>query len=295
MRVLAFDPFVGAERYRELGVEKAASAEDVYAVADFITVHLPKTPDTEGWLDAEAFAEMRDGVRILNVARGGLIDEAALKDALDSGKVAGAALDVFRGRADHRAPAVRLPNVVVTPHLGASTAEATDRAGYQAAEQVVAALTGGAVTTAVNMPGDRRRGPRGARPVHAAVHGARALRDGAGARACRSSASRWSSSAASPSATRARSSIAVLLGVLSGHTEEDVNAVNVPAVAAERGIELVEIAPRERARLHRPHPRHGLLGDGAPARRRHDARPAPPPAPARGVGPALQPPARART
>src|SRR5262249_50447392 len=95
MRVLAFDPFVSAERYRELGVEKAASSDEVYAQADFITVHLPKTPETEGWLDADAFAKMRDGVRILNVARGGLIDDRALKGALDSGKVAGAALDVF--------------------------------------------------------------------------------------------------------------------------------------------------------------------------------------------------------
>ncbi len=95
MRVLAFDPFVSAERYRELGVEKAADSDEIYAQADFITVHLPKTPETEGWLDAAAFAKMRDGVRILNVARGGLIDDAALKDALDAGKVGGAALDVF--------------------------------------------------------------------------------------------------------------------------------------------------------------------------------------------------------
>ena len=80
MRVLAFDPYVSAERYRELGVEKAESPEDIYAQADFITVHLPKTPETEGFLDAAAFAQMRDGVRVLNVARGGLIDEAALQD-----------------------------------------------------------------------------------------------------------------------------------------------------------------------------------------------------------------------
>ena len=153
MRVLAFDPFVSAERYRELGVEKAADSDDLYAQADFITVHLPKTPETEGWLNAEAFAKMRDGVRILNVARGGLIDDAALKDALDSGKVGGAALDVFPSEPITDYPLFQgYPNVVVTPHLGASTAEATDRAGYQSAEQVVAALTGGVVSTAVNIP-----------------------------------------------------------------------------------------------------------------------------------------------
>src|SRR6516165_8750894 len=153
MRVLAFDPFVSAERFRELGVEKAESSDDLYAQADFITVHLPKTPETLGWVGAEAFAKMRDGVRILNVARGGLIDDDALRDALDSGRVAGAALDVFPSEPITDYPLFSgYPNVVVTPHLGASTAEATDRAGYQSAEQVVAALTGAVVSTAVNVP-----------------------------------------------------------------------------------------------------------------------------------------------
>ncbi|HEY1566302.1 MAG TPA: hydroxyacid dehydrogenase, partial [Solirubrobacteraceae bacterium] len=96
MHVVAFDPYVAAERYRELGVEQAASPDDVYAAADFITLHLPKTPDTEGWLNAEVLAKCRDGVRILNVARGPLVVDEDLKAALDSGKVAGAALDVFR-------------------------------------------------------------------------------------------------------------------------------------------------------------------------------------------------------
>src|ERR671921_635414 len=153
MRIVAFDPFVSSERYRELGVEKADTSADVYAQADFITIHLPKTPETRGWLNAEAFAQMKDGVRVINCARGELVDDAALKDALDSGKVAGAALDVFPSE-----PITDYPlfdgygNVVVTPHLGASTTEAQDRAGVQTAEQVVAALTGGVVSTAVNIP-----------------------------------------------------------------------------------------------------------------------------------------------
>src|ERR1700691_4062217 len=117
MRVLAFDPFVSAERYRELGVEKAVDSDDLYAQADFITVHLPKTPETEGWLDAEAFAKMRDGVRILNVARGGLIDEQALKDALDSRKVGGGAFGVFPSEPMTEHPLFANPKVVVTPHL----------------------------------------------------------------------------------------------------------------------------------------------------------------------------------
>ena len=95
MRILAYDPFVSAERFRELGAERAEAPADLYAEADFITIHLPRTPETRGWLDAEAFAQCRDGVRVINCARGELVDDAALKDALDSGKVAGAALDVF--------------------------------------------------------------------------------------------------------------------------------------------------------------------------------------------------------
>src|SRR5262249_58940411 len=144
MRVIAYDPFVSAERYRELGVEKADSSDDVYAQADFLTLHLPKTPETEGWLDAEALAKCKDGVRVLNVARGPLIVDEDLQAALDSGKVGGAALDVFQAEPVTDHPLFGYPNVIVTPHLGASTAEATDRAGYQAAEQVVAALTGAA-------------------------------------------------------------------------------------------------------------------------------------------------------
>src|ERR671925_456507 len=145
MHVVAFDAYVAGERFRELGVERAAGPDELYARADFITLHLPLTPETEGWLDADALAKMKDGVRIINVARGMLVVEDALREALDSGKVAGAALDVFRDEPVTDHPLFAYPNVVVTPHLGASTAEATDRAGYQAAEQVVAALTGGVV------------------------------------------------------------------------------------------------------------------------------------------------------
>src|SRR4051795_4190521 len=110
MNVLAYDPFVAAERYRELGVEKAESSDDVYARADIITIHLPKTPETENWLDAEAFAKMKDGVRVINVARGQLLDDAALERALDSGKVAGAALDVFKSEPITDHPLFGRPN-----------------------------------------------------------------------------------------------------------------------------------------------------------------------------------------
>src|SRR5438128_4623932 len=120
MRVVAYDPFVAKERYRELGVERAESPEDVLAAVDFLTLHLPLTPETTGFLDEDAFGRMKDGVRIVNAARGELVDEPALVGALKSGKVAGAALDVFATE-PYEGPLLEFDNVVVTPHLAAST------------------------------------------------------------------------------------------------------------------------------------------------------------------------------
>jgi D-3-phosphoglycerate dehydrogenase len=239
MRVVAFDPFVSAERYRELGVEKADSSDELYAQADFLTLHLPKTPETEGWLDAEALAKCKDGVRILNVARGPLIVEEDLKAALDSGKVGGAALDVFRSEPVTEHPLFAYPNVIVTPHLGASTAEATDRAGFQAAEQVVAALTGGVVSSAVNVPAVAAEDMEVLGPF---LPLCRQLGKLAMALAEGSSVDRVEVELLGRIAERDTRplAVAVLLGVLSGHTEEEVNAVNAPAIAEERGIELVE-------------------------------------------------------
>jgi D-3-phosphoglycerate dehydrogenase / 2-oxoglutarate reductase len=239
MRVIAFDPFVSAERYRELGVEKAHTSDDLYAVADFITLHLPKTPETEGWLDAEALAKCKDGVRILNVARGPLVVDADLQAALDSGKVGGAALDVFRTEPMTEHPLFAYPNVIVTPHLGASTAEATDRAGYQAAEQVVAALEGGVVTSAVNVPAIP---PEDQDVLGPFVPLCRSLGRIAVALAEGSSIDRVGVEFLGRVAERDTRllTIQVLVGVLGGHTEEPVNAVNAPAIAEERGIDIVE-------------------------------------------------------
>ena len=239
MRIVAFDPFVGAERYRELGVEKAESSDGVYAEADFLTLHLPKTPETEGWLDAAALAKCKDGVRVLNVARGPLIVDEDLQAALESGKVGGAALDVFRSEPITEHPLFRYPNVVVTPHLGASTAEATDRAGYQAAEQIVAALTGGSVTTAVNVPAVSAEDLEVLGPFLGLSRSlgrlAMALVEG-------SSVDRVEIEYLGRLAERdvRPLSIEVLRGILHGKTEEAVNAVNAPSIAVERGIELVE-------------------------------------------------------
>jgi D-3-phosphoglycerate dehydrogenase / 2-oxoglutarate reductase len=244
MRVLAFDPFVSAERYRELGVDKADSPDDLYAQADFITVHLPKTPETEGFLDAEAFAKMRDGVRVLNVARGGLIDDGALKDALDSGKVAGAAIDVFASEPTTEHPLFGYPNVVVTPHLGASTAEATDRAGYQSAEQVVAALTGGVVSTAVNIPAIGAEDMQTLGPFLplATRLGRLAMELAEGSSVERIEAAFLGRIAAFD--TRLLG-LAVIVGALRGRTEEEVNLVNAPTMAQQRGIVFEEKAVSE--------------------------------------------------
>jgi D-3-phosphoglycerate dehydrogenase len=242
MRVVAYDPYVAAERYREVGVERASSIDEVYAAADFLTLHLPQTAETEGILDAAALAKCRDGVRVLNVARGSLIVEQDLRAALDSGKVAGAALDVFTSEPVTAHPLFRYANVIVTPHLGASTAEATDRAGLQAAEQVATALTGGVPTSAVNLPAIPAEdmellGPfvplcRGLGRIAVAL----ALASG-------SSIDRVETEFLGRIAEHDTRLLAIqgLLGVLSGHTEEEVGAVSAPAVAEERGIELAEI------------------------------------------------------
>ncbi len=239
MRVVAFDPFVSAERYRELGVEKAENSEEIYAQADFISIHLPKTDETKNWLNAEAFAQMRDGVRILNVARGGLIDEAALQAALDSGKVGGAALDVFPTEPMTESPLFGYSNVIVTPHLGASTAEATDRAGYQSAEQVVAALDGGVVSTAVNIPAI---GAEDMQVLGPFLPLARQLGRLAMELAEGSSVERIEAAFMGRIAdfdTRLLT-LAVIQGALQGRTEEQVNLVNAPSMAEERGIVVEE-------------------------------------------------------
>jgi D-3-phosphoglycerate dehydrogenase len=237
MRVVAYDPYVAAERFRELGAERVESPEKAYAVADFLTLHLPLTAETRGSVGTSAFEAMRPGVRIVNAARGPLVDEEALLAALQSGRVAGAALDVF-GSEPYSGPLLELDNVVVTPHLAASTGEAQDRAGVIVAEQVAAALEGGLVTNAVNIPvigADDLEvlGPYvplasrlgriamelsdgSAEEIVITVYGALADYD---ARLL---------------------TVAALNGAFQGRADRPVNYVNAPLIAAERGIEVRE-------------------------------------------------------
>lgn len=238
MHVVAYDPFVTDARFRELGVERAAEPADLYRVSDFISLHLASTPETRGFVGREAFAAMKPGARIVNAARGDVIDQDALVEALRSGHLGGAGIDVFPQEPVTESPLFGLPGVVVTPHLGASTSEAQDRAGVVVAEQVAAALTGGVVTSAVNIPAvapeqldvlgpflplARQLGQLGAAlaggaasPVEISYEGQLADLD-----------------------TRLLTS-AVLTGVMAGHTDEPVNVVNAGALAAERGIEWTE-------------------------------------------------------
>ena len=151
MHIVGFDPYVSPERAQAMGVTLYEDYEDLLPLADYITVHLPKTKETIGMFGAEQFAKMKDGVRLMNTARGGIYDEDALVAALESGKVASAAIDVFEVEPCTDSPLAKFPNVILTPHLGASTAEAQDRAGEQIAEYVAAGLRGEMVPTAVNI------------------------------------------------------------------------------------------------------------------------------------------------
>ena len=153
MRVIAYDPYLNEERARAIGAEFADSVDAVYRAADFITVHMPVTPETKHMLNAAAFAKMKPGVRIVNCARGEIVVENDLVAALESGKVAGAALDVFATEplpADH--PYRKQPNLILTPHLGASTEEAQEKCGIEVAEVIAGYLLTGEVRNAVNLP-----------------------------------------------------------------------------------------------------------------------------------------------
>ena len=152
MKVIAYDPFLSIARANELGVEKIEKIDDLLTRADFVTLHLPKTEKTANILSADRVANMKKGARLVNCARGGLVDEQAVAAALKSGALAGAAFDVFETEPAHENPLFNLPNVVVTPHLGAATNEAQENVALQVAEQMSAYLNDGAIQNAINAP-----------------------------------------------------------------------------------------------------------------------------------------------
>jgi D-3-phosphoglycerate dehydrogenase / 2-oxoglutarate reductase len=152
MRVLAYDPYVSEARMRQVNVEGAETTDEVFEQSDFVSLHVPRTPQTVGLVNEGTLAKMKPTAYLINVARGGIVDETDLYNALKEGTIAGAALDVFAEEPTTQSPIFTLPNVVVTPHLGASTAEAQDRAGITAAEQVATALRGAVPIHAINAP-----------------------------------------------------------------------------------------------------------------------------------------------
>jgi D-3-phosphoglycerate dehydrogenase len=243
MQVVAYDPYVAVERFRELGVERAETPDDLYAVSDFVSVHLPKSAETMGMIGDAAFAKMKKGVRIVNCARGGIVDEAALVRALESGQVASAALDVFSTEpvpADF--PLAKFDNVIMTPHLGASTTEGQDRAGVIVAEQIVAGLTGGVVTYAVNIPSVSEQAMRAVGPflLLAEMLGQlmSALAEGPLAKVT----VHYEGELAEHD-TRLLT-LAVTKGLVERGADEAVNYVNAPTVAAARGLQVSEAKDR---------------------------------------------------
>ncbi len=236
MRVIAFDPYLSAERAQDIGVEKVELG-DLLARADFITLHVPMTAETKNILSADAINKMKKGVRIINCARGGLIDEKALKAALDSGHVAGAALDVFEEEPATANILFGNEKVVATPHLGASTTEAQENVALQVAEQISDYLLTGAITNALNMPSISASEAQKMRPwislaeklgsfagqvTETSILGVEILYEGIAAELNQRALTQ-----------------AALAGLLRPALP-DVNMVNAPIVAKERGIKVSE-------------------------------------------------------
>ena len=247
MRLLAYDPFVSRERAAHMGVELASLAE-VLARADVITVHLPKTPETTGLIGEAELAAMKRGARLVNTARGGIVDEAALAKAVGDGQLAGAALDTFAEEPTTASPLFELDSVVVTPHLGASTAEAQDKAGVTIAEQLLLALSGQFVPNAVNVQAGPV--PDALRPFLPLVEKLGqlyvALAGGPGGRTSAMGGGRLQIDylgALVEQDTRVLT-LAALKGMLGPVCHEPVTYVNAPLLAAERGIEVTESKTR---------------------------------------------------
>ena len=237
MKVIAFDPYLSAERAVDIGVEKV-ELEDLFGRADFITLHTPLTDQTRNLIDAKAISTMKKGVRIINCARGGLVNEADLKSAIEEGHVAGAAFDVFETEPAKESVLFGLENVVCTPHLGASTVEAQVNVAVQVAEQMSDYLLTGAVTNALNMASVSAEDAPRLQPYLKLTE---QLGSFAG-QITRSSIRNVSITYAGAVAdlnTKPLTAIAVK-GLLSP-LMENVNMVNAPVIARERDIEISEI------------------------------------------------------
>ncbi len=242
MKVVAFDPYLSAERAVELGVEKV-ELDELFRRADFITLHTPLTEKTRNIIDAAAIAKMKDGVRIINCARGGLVDEEALAAAIKSGKVAGAGVDVFVTEPAEASPLFGLPNVVCTPHLGASTTEAQENVALQVAEQMADYLINGAVSNALNMPSISAEEAVRLTPF---VRLAEKLGSFAGQLTESTVKAVTIEYAGDVAEMNTRALTAALLAGLLRPILTEVNMVNAPVVARERGMAVDETRQTQR-------------------------------------------------
>ncbi len=245
MKVVAFDPFLSEKRAVELGVEKV-ELDELLARADFVTLHTPLTEQTRNILGRQNLAKLKRGARVINCARGGLVDEAALYEALQSGHLAGAALDVFEEEPATASPLFALENVVCTPHLGAATAEAQENVALQVADQMADYLLSGAVTNAINMPSVTAEEAPRLKPY---MELARLLGGMAGQLTAAAEgapqAIRVEYEGHVAELNRRPLTAAALAGVL-GPLLGAVNMVNAPVVARERGIDVAETVVERR-------------------------------------------------
>ncbi|MCL5291702.1 MAG: phosphoglycerate dehydrogenase [Actinobacteria bacterium] len=238
MKVVGYDPYVTKERYAQLGIERAEKIEDVLRVADFITVHLPKTKETIGLFGKKEFGLMKEGVRLINTARGGIFQEEALIEALKSGKVASLGVDVYEKEPCTESPFFEFPQVVVTPHLGASTIEAQDKAGVMIAEQVVAALTGGFVSNAINIALVPTEAMEASKPFLPLAENLGRLYTALAEGGANEIEVEYLGQVAEHDTKLLTT--AVLKGFFDAIVEEPVNYVNAPIMAKERGTEVRE-------------------------------------------------------
>ena len=237
MTVLGSDPFVTPEQAVNLGVELVAF-DDLIARADVITVHVPKTRNTTGLINATAIAKMKPGVMLINVARGGIMDERDVADALGAGRIAGAAFDVFNTEPPTGSPLLDAPNTLLTPHLGASTAEAQIAVAEEVAEQVLEVLAGRPARHAVNAP---LLTPETAQAIAPYLPLAETLGRFLSQFARSAPRALTVEIAGEPAAYDATSVVAaVLRGLMETTTDERVNLVNAAALARERGLTIVE-------------------------------------------------------
>ena len=237
MKVVAFDPFLTPERAVEMGVEKA-DLDTLLAKADFITLHTPLTDQTRNILSKENLAKTKKGVRIINCARGGLIDEAALKEAMDSGHVAGAALDVFVTEPAKESPLFGTPNFICTPHLGASTDEAQVNVALQVAEQLSDYLLDGGITNALNVPSLSAEEAPKLKPYMALAEELGSLVGQLEGDCIQSVAVEVEGHAAE--LNQKPITAAVLAGLMRVYSDT-VNMVNAPFLAKERGLDVREV------------------------------------------------------